>query len=204
MFLPFVLALAAEPRVVIRVNQVGYLPDAPKVAVACALDSALRGQSALFSVRDTNGRVIVAERLARPSGSFGPCRETWRFDFSSLRMPGRYVVVTGDAQSPAIRIAPNVYDGAADTTLHYLRQQRSGFNPFFKDSVHRLDGFVVDDTGRVVKFQPVSGGWADAADYLQYVATSATATYQLLMAARDHRRAFHDSVGANGLAGANR
>jgi endoglucanase len=203
MFLPFVLALAAEPRVVVRVNQVGYLPDAPKVAVACALDFALRGQSVRFSVRDTNGRVVVPERLARPSGGFGPCRETWRFDFSALRASGRYVVVTGGAESPAIRIAPNVYDGAADTTLYYLRQQRSGFNPFFKDSVHRLDGFVVDDTGRVVKFQPVSGGWADASDYLQYVATSATATYHLLMAYRDHRAVFDDRFLANGLPGAN-
>src|SRR5215468_3349103 len=174
MFLSVVLALAAQPRVVIRVNQVGYLPDAPKVAVACALDSALRGQSARFRVRDTNGRAVVSERLARPSGGFGPCRETWRFDFSALRVPGRYVVVADDAESQPIRIAPHVYDGAADTTLYYLRQQRSGFNPFFKDSVHRLDGFVVDDTGRVVKFQRVSGGWADASDYLQYVATSAT------------------------------
>src|SRR5215510_9157570 len=110
MFLPLVLALAAEPRVVIRVNQVGYLPDAPKVAVACSLDSALRGQSVRFSVRDADGRVVVPERLALPSGDFGPCRETWRFDFSSLRSAGRYVVVTGDIRSPVIRIAPNVYD----------------------------------------------------------------------------------------------
>src|SRR5262249_20173211 len=75
--------------------------------------------------------------------------------------------------------------------------------PFFRDSVHKLDGYVIDDTGRVVRFRPVSGGWADAADYLQYVATSATATYQMLMAQRDHPRASVDAFGADGLPGKN-
>lgn len=96
-----------------------------------------------------------------------------------------------------------MYAGAADTLLIYLRQQRSGWNPFFHDSVHTLDGFAIDDTGRVVKRVAVSGGWADAADYLQYVATSATATHSLLLAWRDHPRAFADSVGADGVAGPN-
>ena len=86
----------------------------------------------------------------------------------------------------------------------YMREQRSGFNPFFRDSVHRLDGNVIDDSGRVVKFQPVSGGWADASDYLQYVATSATATYDMLLAFRDHPASFSDRFMANGLAGSNR
>src|SRR6478672_11235435 len=85
-----------------------------------------------------------------------------------------------------------------------MREQRSGFNPFFRDSVHQLDGNVIDDSGRVVKFQRVSGGWADASDYLQYVATSATATYDMLLAFRDHPASFSDRFAANGLAGANR
>ena len=197
-------ALSLEPaRSVVRVNQVGYLPDAPKVAVLCTLDRPAPAATVRFVVRDEHDRVIVAERSAKPSGAFGPCAETWRLDFSSLRASGRYVIDAGGVRSPVVRIGTNVYDGGADTLLYYLRQQRSGFNPFFKDSVHRLDGFVVDDTGRVVKFQPVSGGWADASDYLQYVATSATATYHLLMAYRDHRRAFDDRFLANGLAGSN-
>jgi hypothetical protein len=64
--------------------------------------------------------------------------------------------------------------------------------------VHRLDGNVIDDSGHVVKFQPVSGGWADASDYLQYVATSATATYHMLMSYRDHAAAVGDRFAADG------
>ena len=193
--------LAQFTRTVIRVNQVGYVPDAPKVAVLCALDSSRA--SIEFAVRNERGRVVHSGRRVSPSGGFGPCAQTWRLDFSALRTTGRFVIEAAGVRSPAVRIGNDVYAGGADTLLAYLRQQRSGYNPFFRDSVHRLDGFVIDDSGHAVRFVPVSGGWADASDYLQYVATSATATYHLLMAYRDHRGAFADRFGANGLPGAN-
>jgi len=194
------LALSADSTRVIRVNQVGYLPDAPKIAVLCALVST---PPASFVVRDADGRVVLGPRRARAAGPFGPCVGTQRLDFSAVRRPGRYTIEAAGVRSPVVRVSPAAYAGGADTLLFYMRQQRSSFNPFFRDSVHRLDGNVVDDTGRVVKFQPVSGGWADAADYLQYVATSATATYHLLAAYRDHRAAFADRFAADGLPGAN-
>jgi hypothetical protein len=128
---------------------------------------------------------------------------THRLDFSQLRRAGTYTIQAGGAVSPSFRIGNNVYAGGADTLLYYLRQQRSGWNPLFRDSVHRYDGNVVDDSGRVVKFAPVSGGWADASDFLQYVTTSATAAYMLLAAYRDHPGAFADAFDARGLAGAN-
>ena len=64
-------------------------------------------------------------------------------------------------------------------------------------------GIVVDDSALAGRFVPVSGGWADAGDYLQYVATSATATSQMLMAWRDHPASFGDAFDARGLPGAN-
>ncbi|HVX40002.1 MAG TPA: glycoside hydrolase family 9 protein [Gemmatimonadaceae bacterium] len=196
------LAVPANDTIVIRVNQVGYLPAAPKVAVACALDSAATLDR--FVVRDERGRAVTKPRAAAPAGAFGPCARTWRIDFSSLKTAGRYTIDAGPVRSPTITIGRHVYDGAADTLLHYMREQRSGWNPFFRDSVHTFDGYVIDDTGGVVKYQPVSGGWADASDYLQYVATSATATYDMLAAYRDYPRAFGDAFEANGLPGANR
>ena len=204
-----VLALVADSTTFIRVNQVGYLPDAPKVAVACSLDSV---RITTFTVRDEGGRVVFGPRPAQSSGSFGPCVTTHRLDFTTLRRPGRYTIVAESrgprAESTRIssltfRLAADVYAGGADTLLYYMRQQRSGWNPLFRDSVHRYDGNVIDDSGRVVKFVPVSGGWADASDYLQYVTTSATATYMLLAAYRDHPRSFGDAFDAKGLPGPN-
>jgi hypothetical protein len=183
----------------VRINQVGYLPDAPKVAIACSLDSV---RIASFVVKDERGRTVFGPRRARAAKGFGPCVVTHRLDFSAVKTPGRYRIVAGGAQSPVVRIGRDVYAGAADTLLYYMREQRSGWNPVFRDSVHTHDGIIVDSP-RAGQFIPVSGGWADASDYLQYVTTSANATYVMLMAYRDHPRAFTDAFAANGLPGAN-
>ena len=198
--LPFLLAAAVDSTSFIRVNQVGYLPDAPKVAVLCTLDATVAPS---FRVLDDRGRVVLGPRPIADDGPFGPCRVTQRLDFSSIRRAGRYSILAGKASAVTVRIGPNVYDGGADTALYYMRQQRSGWNPLFRDSVHRFDGNVIDDSGRVVKKINVSGGWADASDYLQYVTTSATATYMMLAAYRDNPRAFGDAFDARGLPGAN-
>lgn len=192
-------AASHDPTTFIRVNQVGYLPDAPKVAVACLLDSA---RVERFVVQDERGHVVFGPRRAVATPAFGPCVSTRRLDFSALRKAGRYRIVAGDASSPLVRIGPHVYDGAADTLLYYMRQQRSGWNPVFNDSLHTRDGIIVDSprAGEVVR---VTGGWADASDYLQYVTTSANATYVMLMSYRDHPWAFADRFQSNGAPGAN-
>src|SRR5206468_6365555 len=83
--------LAADSGIVIRVNQVGYLPDAPKVAVVCALDSArVTRVTRPFVVRDDRGRTVYGPRKTVATGAFGPCQRTWRLDFTELRRPGRY------------------------------------------------------------------------------------------------------------------
>ncbi len=206
------LALASDSSSFIRVNQVGYLPDAPKSAVVCSLDSAGVGS---FRVLDQRGRTVLGPRPAVAAGPFGPCKTTHRLDFTALRTSGTYTIAvhgkrpTANGEptfvtSRAFRIGDDVYAGGADTLLYYMRQQRSGWNPLFRDSVHRFDGNVVDDSGRVVKFARVSGGWADASDFLQYVTTSANAVYVMLAAWRDHPGAFADAFDARGLPGANR
>lgn len=183
----------------IRINQMGYLPDAPKVAIFCAL-----GQLALseFVVTDAAGKMVLrkAPDSAKP---FGPCATIYRLDFSSIRKSGEYHIVAAGITSPLVRVRTNAYRGAADTLLYYMREQRSGYNPLFRTVVHTHDGIVVDDSTRAGKFVPVTGGWADASDYLQYVMTSANATYVMLMAYRDHPRSFADRFDSRGLPGSN-
>jgi hypothetical protein len=205
------LRLAAPGTLVIRVNQLGYLPNGPKTAVMCLVVDSLSSQggpwlapaSIPFTVEDTAGHRVLAPRNASAAGPFGPCAQTYRLDFTSVRTPGLYRLVAGDARSPIVRIDARAYAGAADTLLYYMRQQRSGFNPTLRDSVHKHDGLIVDHPTRTGEFINVSGGWADAADYLQYVTTSATATYVMLKARHEFPRAFADKFAANGLPGAN-
>ncbi len=187
--------------IAIRINQLGYQPDAPKVAVVCAL---VPRTVTSFQITDERNRTVLGPRDATEAGSFGPCTATYRLDFSALRRPGVYRVVAAGVTSPPVRIADDVYRGAADSLLAYMREQRSGYNPVFRDSVHQhSDGVLVDHPTRSGEFIPVSGGWADASDYLQYGATTAHATTMLLLAYRDHPEAFGDRFQANGLPGAN-
>ena len=204
MFLALAHTMPAQPaspaRNFIRINQLGYLPEAPKTAVVCSLDETV---IRTFTIQDASGRRVLGPRKAVSSGSFGPCVTTHRLDFSSLRKPGRYIIVAGGVASPMLRIDRNAYAGAADTLLYYMREQRSGFNPLIRDSVHRRDGIIVDHPTRTGEYIAVSGGWADASDYLQYVTTSANATFVMLMAWRDNPRAFADKFDAKGLPGPN-
>src|SRR5688572_20552014 len=178
--------VSPQSNLFIRINQVGYLPDGPKTAVICALEP--EGVTT-FTLVDLQGRRAFGPARAQPDSAFGPCKQTYRLDFSALRKTGSYIIVTGSTASPELRIANDVYRGAADTLLLYMRQQRSGWNPLFKDSVHhRTDGKLVDHPTRSDEFIPTAGGWADAADYLQYVTTSSYATYIMMMAHRDHPR----------------
>jgi hypothetical protein len=87
-----------------------------------------------------------------------------------------------------------------------MRQQRSGFNPYLKDSCHTHDGYVLYGEKAGIKDSThidVVGGWHDASDYLQYSATSANATYHLLAAYRDFPTVFTDEKLTNGLDGKN-
>ncbi len=195
-------SLAAQPtqQTWIRINQLGYVPGGHKTAVACSLQPTT---IATFTLQDSEGRVVFGPRKATPGGSFAACVSTHRLDFSSFRKPGKYTLVAGGAVSPTVIIAANAYKGAADSLLVYMRQQRSGFNTVVKDSIHKFDGRIVDHATRTDEFIRVSGGWADASDYLQYVTTSANATFAMLMAYRDNPKAFGDAFDERGLRGAN-
>lgn len=96
-------SLAADSTRFVRANQVGYLPDAPKVAVLCMLE---RGPASSYVVRDGQQRVVLsrAGRSQRTSGAFGPCADTQRLDFSSLRRPGRYIIEAEGATPVSVRI----------------------------------------------------------------------------------------------------
>jgi len=191
-----------EPSAVIRINLLGYRPGSPKIAVW----GSLTGQTVTTFdlVDEQTNRVVQRLSAGKAFGAYGPFRETYRLDFSRFRQPGRYYLRTNEGvRSPGFRIDDNVYSGAADFCLRYMRQQRSGYNPFLKDSCHTHDGYTMYGPMPDSTHIDASGGWHDASDYLQYVTTSANATYHLLAALRDFPTAFGDQYQTNGLQGVN-
>ena len=152
-------------------------------------------------------------------GEWAAFKKGFRLNFTQFTEGGSYFIKTQGIQSPIFRIGADVYDGTADFLLRYMRQQRCGFNPSLKDSCHTQGGYIVYGDSTSEKYKqlspyPIIGGWHDASDYLQYVATTATATFQMLFAYeqtpsvpttsgfRSHS-IFKDNFQANGLAGAN-
>ncbi|GGK70605.1 glycoside hydrolase family 9 protein [Rufibacter glacialis] len=196
-------ATESSPSSWIRVNQLGYLPHSIKVAVlASKQDQPITS----FTLHDaqTHKRVLKSTKVTG-YGAYAAFTSTYRLDFSQVSKPGSYYLKVNDTRSPSFSIGPKVYDQTADFLLRYMRQQRCGFNPFLKDSCHTKDGFVVFHPDKKVDstFIDATGGWHDASDYLQYVTTSANATFQLLFAYQQNPGAFGDEFKANGLPGAN-
>lgn len=189
------------PSAVIRVNLLGYKPSSTKVAVWASRDVQTITHFRLVDV--LTGKTVFEGKAGKPFGAYGPFAQTYRLDFSAFTGNGSYLLQAGDAASPEFTIGDDVYRGAADFCLRYMRQQRSGFNPFLKDSCHTHDGYTMYGPMPDSTHIDVSGGWHDASDYLQYTATSANATYHLLAAHRDFPSVFMDKHQANGLPGWN-
>src|SRR4051794_33260856 len=166
----------------IRINWLGYKPKGVKVAVLCSKDT---GSVKNFQLVDAiTKKIVYTASAGKTFGNYGPFAEIYRLNFSSCTKQGRYYLQVKNIRSPEFKIADNVYKGAADFCLRYMRQQRSGFNPFLKDSCHTHDGYTMYGPMPDSTHIDVSGGWHDATDYLQYSATSANATYHLLAAYR--------------------
>lgn len=197
-------SFAASDSSWIRINQLGYLPNSAKVAVWV---SKQHQEITVFSLVDAaSGKTVLTRPAGKPFGKYGPFLQSYRLNFSAYVKPGRYFLKAGNTVSPVFAINQEVYSGTADFCLQYLRQQRSGFNPFLKDSCHTHDGYTrygasagLPDSTHI----DATGGWHDASDYLQYSTTTANTIDHLLMAYRDFPAVFSDKHAANGLNGSN-
>ncbi|MEO8474939.1 MAG: glycoside hydrolase family 9 protein [Chryseolinea sp.] len=185
----------------IRINLIGYKPSAIKVAVWCGKKDS---KISTFDIVDmSTSKVVYSNKIGKAFGAYGPFTYTYRLDFTQFSTRGIYFIRTGDVRSPTFRIDEAVYKGTADFSLRYMRQQRSKYNPFLRDSCHTSDGYTMDGPMPDSTHVDVSGGWHDATDYLQYSMTSANATYHLLAAYRDFPGVFGDGFRDNGLEGSN-
>jgi len=185
----------------IRINQLGYLPDAVKVAVLISEEDIRIEQ---FQLRNAITNTIVYRGQTKEhDASVWGMKSAYRLDFSKFEAAGGYYIQVNDIKSPCFRIANDVYNGTADFILNYMRQQRCGYNPYLKDSCHLQDGIIVDHPSKTGQEIDVTGGWHDASDYLQYLATSANATYQMLFAWLHNPQVYGDEYDSRGHRGGN-
>lgn len=188
----------------IRINQLGYLPNGSKVAVFGSKSVSTIASFQLINA--STNQVVFQGAAGKNFGVYGPFKTSYRLNFSSVSISGKYYLKAGSVVSPVFSIDPAVYDGTADFCLQYMRQQRSGFNPFLNDSCHTHDGYTLYGANAGIKDSTIidaSGGWHDASDYLQYSSTTANATFHLLAAYNHFPQVFGDQYEWNGLKGKN-
>ncbi|MEO5999451.1 MAG: cellulase N-terminal Ig-like domain-containing protein, partial [Chitinophagaceae bacterium] len=125
----------------VRVNQLGYLPSGIKVAVFASKKNISEDEFQLLDAK-TNIAVFTGS-TGKQYGTYGPFTQSYRLTFTSFNTKGSYYIKCGTTSSPVFLIDENIYNGTADFALRYMRQQRSGFNPFLKDSCHTKDGYTV-------------------------------------------------------------
>ncbi len=176
-------ALASGPTTDIKVDQVGYLPGAPKVAIVVAQSPATE-----FTVRQANdGSIAFKGTLQTPFADSDSGDRVQAADFTKLDVRGKYYLeVPGVGRSWDFSIAPDVYARAYYLAMRSFYGQRCGtavdLGPEFPGYTHEachLKGAYHQSSGKTGPREP-SGGWHDAGDYGRYVVNSGITTGTLL------------------------
>ena len=164
----------------IFLNQVGYLPDRPKIA-------AVVGTAKSFSVcsKDT-GEAVLAGTLSpgRPDAASGDT--VLQADFSALTRPGQYYLRAGSKKSPPFSIGSDIYEPVRRGLLksYYLNRcgtdlPRPHAGAYARKKCHMELAALFSDPQRSMD---VRGGWHDGGEYGRSVYSGALSLGFLLYA----------------------
>jgi endoglucanase len=171
----------------VLVNQVGYLPRAPKVAIVKTESSTPR----TWQLLDRAGRVVASgSTAAHGNDPASGDRVQWA-DFTSFSRPGQgYSIKVGGDVSHPFEIGPRVYRKLKYDALGFFYQNRSGIEiamPYAGDpkwtrpAGHPGDRNVpCAPDARCDYSLDVSGGWYDAGDHGKYVVNGGISAWTLL------------------------
>ena len=175
--------IAAGPTNQIKVDQVGYLSFAPKIALVVATNPA-----ADFAVRrKQDGSLVFQGKLSEPVDDPDTGDRVQEADFSSLEKSGTYYLqVPGVGRSWDFTIGPNVYERAFYLSLRAFYGQRCGIAvdlgpefPGYKHAACHLVGAYHQSSGKKGPHESAKG-WHDAGDYGRYIVNSGISTATLL------------------------
>jgi endoglucanase len=167
----------------IKVDQVGYPLDGPKVALVAA-------PAESFQLRRTSDNSIVFQgRLAPPVSDPDTGDLVQAADFSALRQPGIfYLQVPGVGRSFVFSVNGNVFERTYYLAMRAFYGQRCGtavnlgpeFPGYSHPTCHRQGEFHFS-SGAIGPRNNI-GGWHDAGDYGRYMVNSGVTTATLLWA----------------------
>jgi endoglucanase len=165
----------------VKVDQAGYLPKAPKVAIVTANTDS-------FVVKTVaDGKTVFTGKLSAEVADKDSGDKIRVADFSTLTYPGDYYVeVPGAGRSYKFSIKPDVYARPYYMAMLGFYGQRCGTDvdlgpefPEYKHPACHKDGRFHPTSGREGE-RPNIGGWHDAGDYGRYVVNSGITTGTIL------------------------
>jgi endoglucanase len=127
----------------IRINQLGYLPNAQKKAVLISESPLAIKQFAIYDA--LTNQELGTFKTVTSRGEFENFKSTYILDFSSFKLQGAYYIKADLIYSPTIYINKNIYQGTADFLLNFLRLQRNGYDPDLYSEVHQYNTYDVTE-----------------------------------------------------------
>jgi endoglucanase len=189
----------------INVNQTGYFPNGPKIAVFHHESQ----DPIAWQLLDSLGKVLAEGNSTvigddASSGDF-----VHQIEFSEVAESGfNYRLETGDLTSSPFDISNNIYGRLKEEALAYFYLNRSGIEllPEYAGDWARPAGHLTDDNVTCFDGEDtsgnswpgcgytldVSGGWYDAGDYGKYVVNGGISLWTLLNQYERNPAAFGD------------
>lgn len=174
----------------IRLNQLGYYPNGPKIAIVT------QGGGPKFTLLENNKAVFTGSLIESVNPALNG-RKTLIADFTSFTKPGRYVISVDGMVSSSFVIGPDVFKeiAAASVKAYYYNRAstplpqkyagkwyRAGGHPDRQVLVHPSAATIKRPVGTVISSP---GGWYDAGDYNKYVVNNGITIGTLLSLCED-------------------
>ncbi len=185
-------AQSINPR--IKLNQLGYYPGAPKLAIVSGETTATNFFITPTNLRDTVFSGTLSDEIQSKNSS----TKTKQADFTGLKIKGSFVVlVPGVGHSYVFQISDDVAKKPAVATLkgYYYQRASMALEESFAGKWHRSaghpDDVVLVHASAATKDRPegtiisTPGGWYDAGDYNKYIVNSGITMGTLLSAYED-------------------
>ena len=189
----------------IAINQLGFYPKAPKIAVVTQDVAATS-----FQVINAETKLVVYDgALSETKKSANSNLKTKQANLSALQTPGTYIIrVSGLPDSYSFKIGHSVNHPAAAASLkgfYFIRSNtpliekyagkwaRPAGHPDTKVLVHASAVSMERPEGTIIS---TPGGWYDAGDYNKYIVNSGISTSTLFSAYEDFP-AYYDQLNTN-------
>jgi endoglucanase len=186
----------------IRLDQEGYYPNAPKIAIFAGYgtrtSSFAPDKTIFYVIRENSSDTVFRGKLSDIHHSLNSSLQTRMADFSSLHEIGSFrIQIPGCCISYPFHIEENVHHPAAVAALKafYFQRASMALDEMYAGKWSRAEGHP--DTAVIVHASAATshrkagslvstpGGWYDAGDYNKYIVNSGISMGTLLSAYED-------------------